>query len=218
MNDKNIEFYKKINLDKFKEFARLIGLDTKIDIDLIYPYIQSAKILVELGAGYGRVISALLERNFQGQVIAFERVSELVNYLKDQFSHELLSKKITLIEADFKNFSITQQADVVLWLWSGFLELSEKEQRENVKHICNNLTENGVLVIEIPIEVKHIGEQAGNQIIRVETEWGTIEAYMPRYDELLDYAKYAGFVEVERKDYLTATSLKRTIYIFKKCL
>ncbi|GAB4190745.1 MAG: hypothetical protein OHK0057_22820 [Thermoflexibacter sp.] len=216
MNDKNIDFYKKINLDKFKEFARLMGLDTKIDIDFIYPYIQSAKILVELGAGYGRVIEALLEKGFQGQVVAFERVSELMNHLRSQFDNEKFNEKITLIEADFKYYPFPEKVDVVLWLWSGFLEYSKIEQIQNVKRIYANLTDRGALVIEIPIEVKHLGKHEDHQIIKVETEWGTIEAYMPRYEELLDYAAQAGFAGVERLDYATTTNLKRAIYIFRK--
>lgn len=216
MNDKNIDFYKKINLDKFKEFARLIGLDTKIDIDFIYPYVQSAKILVELGAGYGRVIEALLEKGFQGQIIAFERVSELMNHLSRQFGHQKFNKKITLIEADFKYYPFPEKVDAVLWLWSGFLEYSKIEQAENVKRIYANLTDKGILVIEIPVEVKHVGKHEDNQIIKVETEWGTIEAYMPRYEELLEYATQAGFIGIERLDYATTTNLKRSIYIFRK--
>ncbi len=216
MNDKNIDFYRKINIDKFKEIARLIGLDTKVDIDLIYPYIQSSKTLVELGAGYGRVIGALSEKKFEGQIIAFERSPELMGYLKTQFKDKSFDQKLTLVESDFKHFSLPSKADAVLWLWSGFLELSESEQAASVKHIAENLTPNGVLVIEIPVEVKHIGTRTDHQRIKVETDWGTMDAYMPRYEELLMYAEMAGFEGVERIDYATATHLKRSIYVFRK--
>lgn len=216
MNDKNIDFYRKINIAKFKEFAELIGLSTKIDIDLIYPYIQSAKILIELGAGYGRAIEALIQKKFQGEIIAFERSPELVLYLKNQFSAAIQAGKVTLMEQDFKHLAIKEKANVVLWLWSGFLELSTDEQKENVKYIFDNLAAEGILIIEIPVEVKHIGTRTGQQFIKVETEWGNIDAYMPSYEELLKYAEYAGFQGIERIDYPTSTNLKRAIYIFRK--
>ena len=216
MNDKNIDFYRNININKFKEIAALIGLDTKIDIDLVYPYIQSAKILVEFGAGYGRVIEALLERKFNGRIIAFERSPELVKYLRNQFADAISSSKISLIENDFKQLIIKEKADVVLWLWSGFLEFSEKEQKESVKNIFDNLNKSGLLVIEIPVEVKHIGTRTDQQHIRVDTDWGSVDAYMPRYEELLEYAANAGFQGVECINYATATNLKRAIYIFRK--
>jgi SAM-dependent methyltransferase len=216
MNDKNIDFYRKINIDKFKEIAHLIGLDTAVDIGLIYPYIQSSKVLVELGAGYGRVIRALIEKQFRGKIIAFERSPELMHHLKTQFENPNFDQKLTLIESDFKHFSLPTKADAVLWLWSGFLELSEDEQAKSVKHISNHLTENGVLVIEIPVEVKHIGTRTDHQHIKVETDWGTMDAYLPRYEELLTYAEKSGFEGVERIDYATATQLKRSVYIFRK--
>lgn len=216
MNDNNIDFYRKININKFKEIAGLIGLDTKIDIDLVYPYIQSAKILVEFGAGYGRALEALLEKKFKGKIIAFERSPELVRYLEKQFANEIIATKLTLVEADFKQFGIEEKAEAVLWLWSGFLELSQKEQKENVKHIFDHLESKGILIIEIPVEVKHIGTRTDHQHIKVETDWGTMEAYMPRYEEMLEYAANAGFQGIERIDYATATNLKRAIYIFRK--
>lgn len=215
MNDKNIDFYKKIDLDKFKEFARLIGLDTKIDIDLIYPHIQSAKILVEFGAGYGRVIDALLEKKFEGKIFAYERVHELVTYLKAKLKKYGSPKSVELIEEDFKTTKL-KKIDAVLWLWSGFLELSPQEQQENVSRIYNALNEKGILVIEIPIEVKHIGTPTDRKMIKVETDWGSMEAYMPSYEELVSYGTKAGFVNIERINYNTSTNLKRTIYLFKK--
>jgi len=216
MNDENIDFYRKINITKFKEIAGLIGLHTKIDIDLIYPYIQSAKILVEFGAGYGRVIQALLEKKFEGRIIAFERSPELAQYLRTQFSSAIAAHKITLVEKDFKHLFIEEKIDVVLWLWSGFLELSKDEQKENVKYIFENLATRGLLIIEVPVEVKYIGIRTDHQFIRVETDWGNMDAYMPTYEEILKYAEYAGFQGIERIDYSTATNLKRSIYILRK--
>ena len=215
MNDKNIDFYKKIDIDKFKEFARLIGLDTKIDIDLIYPHIKSAKILAEFGAGYGRVIEALLEKKFEGKVLVYERVHELATYLKTKLKKHGSPQTIELIEEDFKTAKL-KKIDAVLWLWSGFLELSPQEQQENVSRIYNALNEKGILVIEIPIEVKHIGTATDRKMIKVETDWGTMEAYMPSYEELVSYGTKAGFSQIERLNYNTNTNLKRTIYFFRK--
>lgn len=195
----------------FQQIATVLGLQTGIDVDQIYPYIANAKILVELGAGYGRVVKRLLHKGFAGQIIAIERVASLFEYLSKN-----IPEIVVLQQQDLKLLKLEKTADAITWMWSGILELSQDEQMTVIKNLYKLLSAKGILIVEIPKQVKFVGKHIGDQKIKVETEWGTIDAYLPKHEEMLQYGKKAGFSEVQAIDYKTSIGLERAIYLFKK--
>lgn len=210
-NDKNMGFYQNIKMETFKHLAGVIGFDTAIDVELLFPIVKNAKVLLELGAGYGRVVKALLARGFAGKIIAVERVTSFINHLKLN-----IPEIVVLQQQDIKHLELKEKADAITWLWSGILELSKEEQAEVVKHLYSLMNESGVLVLEIPRKVKFVGVMVGEQKIKVETEWGSLDAYLPKHEEMLEYGKNAGFASVEQLDYQTATHLDRSMYVMRK--
>ena len=210
-NDNNIDFYRNIKIETFQHLATVIGLDSGIDVDLIYPYLKDSQNLVELGAGYGRVIKALLAKGFKGKITAIERVPELIAYLEQN-----IPEIVVFQQQDFKHLELTTKPSVITWLWSGILELSQDEQREIIKYLYKLLADKGLLVVEIPRQVKFVGIHVGEQKVKVETEWGTINAYLPRHEEMIEYAKAAGFLDTQLIEYKTVTQLERSLYLFKK--
>jgi SAM-dependent methyltransferase len=209
-NDSNIGFYQYIKIDTFKSFAELQGFDTCIDVATIFPYLQSANVLLELGAGYGRVVRGLLERGFQGKIIAVERVAELIDYLKNN-----IPEIVVLEQQDLKKLTLDVAAEAITWMWSGILELSPTEQMRTIQHLHSLMAQGGRLFIEIPRKVKYVGVHIDEQRIKVEADWGKIDAYMPRHDELLDYGHQAGFSNITWIEYET-NKLERIVYIFEK--
>jgi SAM-dependent methyltransferase len=210
-NDKNVDFYRNIKMDMFQQIATMLGLQSGIDIEKVYPYIKDAKVLVELGAGYGRVVKALLKRGFTGQIIAVERVKTLFEYLSQN-----IPEIVVLQQQDLKQLKLATPPDAITWMWSGILELSKDEQKTVINNLYKVLAPKGVLIVEIPKQVKFVGVHVGEQKIKVETEWGTIDAYLPKHEEMLEYGKKAGFTEVQLIDYQTSIQLERSIYVFKK--
>jgi trans-aconitate methyltransferase len=210
-NDKNIDFYRNIKMDTFQHLAGVIGFDTSVDIDILFPIVKEASTLLELGAGYGRVIKALLHRGFKGKIIAVERVAELIDYLKQH-----IPELVVLQQQDIKHLQLNQEVEAITWLWSGILELSNEEQKETVKHLYTLLATNGVLILEIPRKVKYVGVHIGDQKIKVEAEWGTLDAYLPRHEEMIAYSQAAGFTSIQCIEYQTNTQLDRSLYILRK--
>ncbi len=210
-NDKNIDFYRHIKMETFQHLAGVIGFHTDVDVDILFPIVKEAKVLVELGAGYGRVVKALLQKGFAGKIIAVERIEEFIAYLKQH-----IPEIVVLQQQDIKHLQLTEQVDAITWLWSGILELSKEEQAQSVKHLYHLLNKNGVLLLEIPRKVKYVGVHIGDQKIKVETEWGTLDAYLPRHEEMEQYGKDAGFSSVQLIEYQTTTQLDRSLYVFRK--
>ena len=208
----NYDFYSAMRLEQFEEFARLTGFDTGIDIDILYPYLKDAKTLVELGAGYGRAIDFLLKKGFKGDVYAVERISRLIPYLKNRFED-----RIQIIQQDITKLDLPQKADAIMWLWSGILELNPTEQEKSVNQVYHNLSDGGLFAIESPYKtIKVVGKMNEEQKIVLKTEWGELEAYLPKEEEIRKYAKNAGFSSCKTLHYTSKTGLDRLFYLLQK--
>ncbi|WP_020530890.1 class I SAM-dependent methyltransferase [Flexithrix dorotheae] len=210
INDANFEFYNKIEIEKFKEFSAIIGLDEGIDIKVIYPEIKNLNTIAEIGSGYGRAIEFIKNNQFSGQVYAVERVRKLLDYMEEKYTDD---DNIEIIDQDLKQLNLPNKADCILWLWSGILELSLPEQRIVLKRLKDNLGEDGFLLIETPYKnVRVIGSKGEDNYIKFETEWGTIEAYLPTFEELKESIQLSGFSSIESTFYQTKTGLTRIFY------
>lgn len=211
INDENLVFYQKIEIERFSEFAKIIGLETGIDIREIYDFVKHDNTIVEIGAGYGRAVKALIDNGFQNKIYAVERVEHLVNYMRHFFAE---NENVKFIQSDVKYLQLPEKADTILWVWSGILELSLQEQELALIQLKKHLNPNGKIIIETPYqEVKFIGEQSKDNYIRFETDWGKIEAYLSTYQDIDTMSKKVGFRKIEQKLYKTAKNLTRVFYI-----
>ncbi len=211
INDENLGFYQKIEIERFSEFAKIIGLETGVDIDEIYEIIKKDKVLVEIGAGYGRAIQALLKKGFKERVYAVERVNHLVNYMRHLFVEQ---ENVKLILKDVKYLKLPEKADTILWVWSGILELSLKEQEEALLQLKEQLKPHGKIIIETPYQdVKFIGKKSTDNYIRFETDWGKIEAYLSTFQDIKLMSEKVCFNKLEKKLYKTNKDLTRVFYI-----
>ena len=211
INDKNLGFYEKIEIERFSEFAKIIGLDTGIDIKEIYSYLKNDNTIIEIGAGYGRAIKALIENGFKGNVYAVERVHHLVTYMRHSFAE---NDNVKLIQGDVKCLEIPEKADTILWVWSGILELSLKEQELALLQIKKYLKPKGKIIVETPYQdVKFIGKKSDDNYIRFETDWGKIEAYLSTQQDIKSMSKKIGLNNLEQKLYKTNKDVTRVFYI-----
>ncbi len=208
----NFDFYSAMQLEHFKEFANLTGFDTGIDIDILFPYLKNAETLVELGAGYGRAIHFLLQRGFEGEIIAVERIDRLIPHLQQRFQNQ-----INLLQQDITELKLPEKADFVMWLWSGILELNSSEQLKSIKQVYKNLKEGGTFAIESPDKtVKVVGKLAEDRKVTLETDWGALEAYLPTESEIEEYSQQAGFTHFQVIRYKSTVGLERIFYLLKK--
>jgi|GEM_PF-969044 len=213
INDTNLSFYEKIEIDRFHEFAKIIGLENGIDIKSIYHIIENNEVIAEVGAGYGRAINALIDSGFSGKIYGVERVSHLVSYMSHHFAS---NDSVEILQDDVKKITLPEQVDTILWIWSGILELSLIEQQEALIQLKKHLKPEGKIILETPYEdVKFIGKKSNDNYIRFETDWGKIEAYLSTYDDIKAISKKAGFNKLEKRLYKTEADLTRVFYILE---
>jgi tRNA A58 N-methylase Trm61 len=209
----NKTFYSNIEFEKFREIAEKSGFDVAPDISLIYATVKRAKVLYEIGLGYGRCLDAILERGFAGKIYAFDRVEKFSNAAEKKYE----KCNVKIIHDDILNAVLPESPDCALWLWSGIMELSPLEQEEAICKIADKMNKGGSLFIELPAgEIKIIGKKLDERKFVVETDWGKLEAFLPLETDIRKYAEKAGFPAVHSLRYLTPKGLKRVMYVLNK--
>lgn len=207
----NIDFYRNIQLEKFKELASVTGFDTGIDIDLIYPQLKDAGVIAELGVGYGRAIDLLRQKGFKGKIYGVERVEAFIDYI----NHHVEDENLVLLHQDIIDLQLPEKVDAILWLWSGILELNLEQQKDTIYNLRKQLKEGGKLFIEAPQDkIKFVGMKINKHYIRVEMDWGTLEAYMPYEEDMRRICDYAHYRELKTIKYESTTGLERVFYVF----
>jgi SAM-dependent methyltransferase len=211
INDKNLGFYDRIDIDNFQDFAKKVGLETGRDIDFILPDLLGVGVVVELGSGYGRALQLLLAKGLKTRLFGVERVEHLVHYIRHR-----LGDQLEILQQDIKHLQLPLPADRILWLWSGILELSPVELLETLKNLYTQMANQSVLYLETPHEIKFIGQQEGEHYVSYEAEWGRLEAYLPNECEMDELIKIAGFQHCEILRYKTTNEVDRLFYKITK--
>ena len=125
------------------EYAVLGGIENGIDIELIYPFIQDARSICEIGAGYGRILQYLIKKGYQGEITGIERSQQFFSYLKSQYQ-----ERVNLICVDIMNCHFVQQYDVALWMWSNLSEWPPHQQFNYLKKLTRWVKPGGIFVME----------------------------------------------------------------------
>lgn len=211
LNNDNKKIYQNMPLEEFYRSAVQGGLDTGIDVKNLKQYINSVKSILEIGAGYGRVLSHILNQGYTGKLVAVERNKKFCQFLQSQF-HE----RADIFCADITSFQYTDKFDLILWMWAGICEFSKAEQAKVISHLSKMLNKNGHLIVDtIPIECNSINATELNPHDRViETPYGKNYGYFPADDEIIRSAQQVGLIHCEDLIYHTMVDRKRRLNIF----
>lgn len=211
-NDKNLDFYNNIGVDPFKLMAEVGGFDSYVDLEFVYPYITNTKALLELGAGYGRCIDFLIKKKYEGKIFAIEYSPMLAMHLSDHYS-----KYAKILQQDIKKLKLPSQVDIALWMWSGFIDFTEKEQQHCINIIFDQLNNDGKLIMDLPkFGIQTFAQHADKQHIHYESPYGNLDCFIPNLENIEKYALVGGFKNVTMKDYKTATKKERSLYVLYK--
>jgi phospholipid N-methyltransferase len=143
-NADNKEFYEKMPVSVLQESARATGMALNKDLHCLLPYIKNAESILEVGAGYGRVIDFILQEHPGSHITAIERCPQFFDFL----SQEYRDPDVNLIYGDISSYAFKKKFDVVLWLWAGMLEFSQKEQARELNKCAGAIHRNGKIVVD----------------------------------------------------------------------
>jgi phospholipid N-methyltransferase len=212
-NIDNSHYYEHVPYAIQKGFTIIGGLDVFSDLKLAKKYIDNAKSILEVGAGYGRVVDYLLQNNFRGKITAIEKSTKFFALLQSKYSN-----RVNLNLDDIATFTTKEKFDLILWMWSGISDFSKDEQIFVLRHLFNLLTDEGILILDTfshsikPANAITSHEQS--YIIHVDE--CTLYGYIPSPEEVNGYSNHVGFKKVEYLPYKTVTNRDRALYILTR--
>ncbi len=214
-NKDNNAFYEAVKADGLKELARKAGLVSGCDMKVLTPYWTKAESILEVGAGYGRVIDYLLEHQFKGTITAVERCNTLFDHLETQFGEH---KNVHLVHQDILELDIDNigSFDLVLMLWSGLADFLPKEQRLVFKKLGILCAKMGKCIIDtlpefiIPLNSDSTCDQ---RTYKQQINNATIFTYSISLAEVKKTARLARFYNIWHENYYTETNRKRILHI-----
>lgn len=211
-NKNNFSFYKNIGVSNLKNLQEIGGFSSCNDMKIIWPFIKDASHILELGAGTGRCVEFLIENNFAGQITAIEQSEAFIEHLEKTYS-----KQATIISGDFKTYPFKDKFNAVLWMWSGILDFSEKEQFEAFEKVKAITTPDAVLTIDTPlIGFKTFAEHEDSQHLHLDSEYGSLDCFIPTPEDIKKLAEANGFSIIHQEDYSTSTDKKRTLFVLQQ--
>lgn len=132
------------SIGMLKNFASIAKFDENIDLKLITRYLESAKNIIDVGSGYGRVLKYLSTFYPEKSLSALERSNVYFNHLTKYYSDT-----ITLYHNDLLTAKFMVKFDLVLMLWSVLAEFNEQEQEIVINKYLDCLTKPGYLIIDM---------------------------------------------------------------------
>jgi SAM-dependent methyltransferase len=212
-NQDNADFYSQIPLSILQDYAKLAGLDHHDDLQLILPQLLRAQRILEVGAGFGRVIHYLRTHSPQAEIFAVERNKRFITLLQQQYEHD-----IHLIHSDIlqMEFTLDVQVELILWLWGGLAEFAQAEQLTILKKLRAYLAEKGMMIIDtMPVNLKPINATAGSrpQHLVFKADFGELHGYMPTHTEIEAYAEALNCQNIQHIPYVTHTQREHTLHL-----
>ena len=211
-NRDNHRQYELMTIGTLTSLAQSTGLIRAVDIDFILTelgFVPSS--VLEVGAGGGRVVDALLAKLGECEIFALERSPNFIDYLRNRFA---AANRVKIMPGDVASITLPL-VDLTLWLWSGIADFSPDEQPVILSRLaaCTRRT----VVLETPME------GAATNAHSVEGQWhicnwdnGTeYRGYVPTTDEFRAYARTANLRLRDRVVYTTPTNRHRVLYLLE---
>lgn len=208
-NQDNIDlFYNQVDISTLRNYISQGGLSGCCDLDLIYHDVGPSKNLLEIGAGYGRVLNGLLARHFAGKITAIEPSKKFFKETQG------LAKQCKLLNTSLQELIPVKKFDCVLWLWCGISDFTFSEQLNALKCIRKLMLKDGVLFIDtFPAtqQPNNASSSSGQEYI-VKSKNHTLRGYIPRAVEIAENAQQAHFELTQSYTYKTDTNRERWMY------
>lgn len=211
-NHDNRDFYEGILKTEFKHFAAMGGLDDCCDVRLIDKHLKPTDAVLEVGAGYGRVLDYLIKKKFKN-LSALEVTHKYYNLLKRRYGG-----RVKLFNTDLLSLKLDIKFDKILWLWSGISDFSKREQPQALKILAQHLKPNGMLFVDtFTPHPPSLNCATYNDELRLKNISGDIAyLYCPPTQDIQKYYAKTQISNLETLKYQTTTNQNRVIYILSR--
>ncbi len=225
-SEHNKNFYNKSDHHWLEELAVIKGINNNEDLETLRVDLQiiiqkTPQTILEIGSGYGRV-ARWFSINFPKVKYRGVDFSEnCVKKCRETFKKNTLMR---FTQADIPEekliTTVRNEFSIVLWPWSGFLEIQNSEKRKALTNIFNLLSSRGYLIIDLPKEICS-GEKLlfkNNSIVEQHSSFGYVLNQLLPSEEIEQLLLSAGFYFKKKTEYLSSRGFKRYYFIVNKRL
>ena len=216
----NREFFEKAPESWLAELAKTKGLEENIDLitvrsDLLDCIYDSRFAALEIGFGYGRVITFLQKENPSKPILAIDHSSTNFDRQRGLASDSSL---VRLRHGCITSILLDEKINLALWMWAGIFELDDSDKKIAFSKISAALIPNGKLVVEFPDEIiGHENIDYGlNGHLNVNTEFGKLNVFRCSAETITSFAILSGLELLKVFHYQTTSCIKRQILVFGK--
>ena len=213
MNIENIGFYDQIKPSGLRKLAEERGMDSCNDVKAIHSIIEQANHILEVGAGYGRVLDYLLTYHPKIQADAIEPAGTMFKYLKAKYQDQ-----VNICNTSLQMIETKASYDLILWLWTGMADMSWSEQIDAIETLFGKLDCGGTLIIDVYPEQSLPINMASttSHIYTLNTSGATIDTYWRSREGLNEIALDIGFSSFSEITYFTGTESKRHLCLLSR--
>ncbi len=210
-NTDNQNFYNTVGVEGLQHLAGIAGIENNCDLKQLKPYWINANNILEVGAGYGRVINALRENGYCGEITAIERNTHFCDYLKEQYKEHTTILAMDIMACD----DLEQRFDCILFLWGGFVEFSAYQQLIVIKKLSTLLTTNGLIIIDsLPEDVAPLATtKIGERDFCLTVDNMSINVHITSQDEMSHCKNSAKLNYLSTLQYCTTSNRTREFYL-----
>ena len=213
-NKQNDDFYENTSPFDMEVFSEKGGIANFCDIKKIFDYIKDAKSILEVGAGYGRVVDGLLHYSFLGKITAIEKSKTLFEFLKKKYKR---NSKLSFLRKDILNEEkLNEKFDAILFLWSGIQDFSPDEQELVLINLKALLNKSGMLIIDsIPEDVHPLesNQVKDYDMHKLTFKGNSVYIHKVSAESISSFGKKLGFKKTLQLPYVTETKRNRIVHI-----
>ncbi len=195
LNVANIAWYHQGTARAVEDLVEQAGLQTNPDIDRIRNEIRGAKSILEIGSGSGRVIRAVRSLNPSASLVGLEPAASLFVDLKAYFSGDRQTQIIRKRIQDYARWNL-KKFDLVLWMFSGYADLSLSEKRNALKMTARLMSKHGRLIIDLAAGKSSNATAEQDRLSIIRRPYGDYRGILPTDHELKEDCE-AECLEVE---------------------
>jgi trans-aconitate methyltransferase len=143
----NLSFYGNLELTQYEEFSKASGLEDREDVLALLPYLSNCKSILEVGAGFGRAVDALLCFCPTAKITALEVCSHMCHFMQRRYMDDF---NVRVVQADFLGSSLSHHSfDLITMFWSTLTSFCLEEQQRCFHRMANLLTKKGKFALDL---------------------------------------------------------------------
>jgi len=211
----NLNSYNHLNLRDYESFAEASGLLEREDVFVLLPYLLKAESILEVGAGFGRAIDALISVVPTAEIMALEACPHMCQFMQKRYINNF---NVRVFQSDFLQQKISRKFDFIGMFWTTLMSFSPQEQQACFHQASKLLLPKGKFAVDLfesSTRAPHRRLSKELKMVSTELLGHRFFFWAPTNQELFEMALKSGLKPYDQLRY-QVNGVSRRFVIFEK--